>query len=55
MIIICSTELKAKSADPTKCIANSIPVIIWATKHSPNNDPKFHKYEIVVGSGLSTK
>lgn len=25
--------------------------MIWILKNNPNNDPKFHKYEILIGVG----
>lgn len=27
------------------------PLIIWIVKNNPNNDPKFHQYEILIGDG----
>lgn len=36
-------------------MAKKRPVAIWTIKHSPSNDPKFHRVEILVGAGRSTK
>ena len=30
-------------------------MIIWALRQTPNNDPKFHQDEILIGAGRSTK
>ena len=35
------------------CLKN--PVVICATRHIPNSDPKFHQPLIVVGVGKSTR
>lgn len=35
-------------------MAKSSPVNNWVTKQIPNNDPKFHKVEILLGVGKST-
>ena len=48
------TEEKAVEMSDAKCIDKNNPVKIWITKHSPNNDPKFHMYEILDGDGRST-
>ena len=29
--------------------------MIWAPKHKPNNEPKFHQAEILIGAGRSIK
>ena len=34
-------------------IANVTPVIIWITKQTANNDPKFHKQLMLLGSDAS--
>lgn len=34
-----------------KFIDKNKPVIIWAIKQNPNNEPKFHIYEILDGVG----
>lgn len=35
-------------------MARNRPVRIWAIKHSPRSDPKFHQTEILEGAGRST-
>lgn len=45
----------AKSVLAVKCIAKNRPVASWTTKQSPNKDPKFHRVEILLGIGMSTK
>lgn len=52
---MCSTLTKAKSTEGVQCIANVTPVMIWITKQAPNNEPKFHRYEMFVGCGASIK
>lgn len=34
-----------------KFIDKNKPVIIWVIKQKPNNEPKFHIYEILEGVG----
>ena len=36
-------------------MARNNPLRIWIIKHKPNNDPKFHKVEILEGLGKSIK
>jgi hypothetical protein len=38
-----------------KCMARNSPVTIWATRQTPNRDPKFHHPLIVEGVGRSTR
>ena len=51
--IMCTTEENAILMSDAKCIAKNRPVIIWIPKQSPNNEPKFHIYEILDGDGRS--
>lgn len=36
-------------------MARKRPVRIWATKHMPSKEPKFHQTEILAGAGRSTR
>lgn len=34
-------------------MARNKPVTIWATRHTPRSEPKFHQDEILAGEGRS--
>ena len=51
--IIWSIQLKAILISAEKCIARKIPVAVWVTKHNPNKDPKFQKWDKLLGAGKS--
>ena len=35
-------------------MARNSPVKIWAARHKPNKEPKFHQTEMLAGVGRST-
>lgn len=36
-------------------MARNRPVAIWAIRHTPSSEPKFHQEEMLVGVGRSIK